>query len=355
MEKQRNHYIDFLRGLAAINIIIIHTAFWSGSSYVPTIVQSITLLLDVPFFFFLAGWSFSYVNSWTKNIKGIIKLQERYIFFLIIYTIILYFFAKNEVSGLNFINQIFYKRTIEPRLLPVVMSSMWFLPVYVLVSSIFSVVICVLTRKNFKNNIILLITCLLGFIYVQLGNNFLGLSKKFLFYGFFYVLGYITKEYRISSLKSLSIILIFILSFIIGSVHIFNVDITIVQKLKFPPHIVYLLISLIGISIALYFKGKIKIDKRNIINKIGQNAIFYYLGQGISSSLLYFFVNRINISWYLKLLICIIFNIVLAIIISECIHKLYGIFNCIIKKIINIGNKNSNLFFEKIESDCTNN
>mgnify|MGYP001393330894 CR=1 FL=1 len=30
---ERNNYIDFLRGIASIGIIAIHTAFWSGQSY----------------------------------------------------------------------------------------------------------------------------------------------------------------------------------------------------------------------------------------------------------------------------------------------------------------------------------
>lgn len=53
MSLKRDYYINFLRESAAINIIIIHTAFWSGRSYVPTIVQSIALLIDV--LLFLAG------------------------------------------------------------------------------------------------------------------------------------------------------------------------------------------------------------------------------------------------------------------------------------------------------------
>lgn len=28
---ERNNYIDFLRGIAAINIVAIHTAFWGGA------------------------------------------------------------------------------------------------------------------------------------------------------------------------------------------------------------------------------------------------------------------------------------------------------------------------------------
>ena len=37
--------------------MLIHTAFHSGASYVPYWFANITLLFDVPVFFFLAGWA----------------------------------------------------------------------------------------------------------------------------------------------------------------------------------------------------------------------------------------------------------------------------------------------------------
>ena len=42
--KKRNYNIDFLRGIATISIIIIHTAFWSGTEYLPSWVSNLTLL-----------------------------------------------------------------------------------------------------------------------------------------------------------------------------------------------------------------------------------------------------------------------------------------------------------------------
>lgn len=336
MSKNRNYYIDFLRGLAAINIIIIHTAFWSGSSYVPSIIQSITLLLDVPFFFFLSGWSFSYVKSGIKNIKGIFSIQEKYFLFLILYTIILLIFSREEVSILNFINQFFYKRIIEPELLPVVMSSLWFLPVYVIVTGIFSFIISFINKQNHDEYyLILLMLCLIGFIYTQLGYNFLYLSRNFLFYGFFYVFGFISRNYRITNFRGLIIILFIILISIVGFKEIFNSNILIVQKLKFPPHIIYLLLSMIGIVIAIYMKGIILVENNNPIVKIGQKAIFYYFGQGISSSLLYLFVDKLNYRWYFKFLICIFINIILAIIISESLYRLYNVWAKLKNKFMN--------------------
>ena len=72
---ERNNYIDFLRGIASIGIIAIHTAFWSGQSYTPEWFWNLTLLLDVPFFFYLSGWASSYKKS---DIKKLVKVYLTY-------------------------------------------------------------------------------------------------------------------------------------------------------------------------------------------------------------------------------------------------------------------------------------
>ncbi|MBR2111996.1 MAG: hypothetical protein IJ950_03480, partial [Helicobacter sp.] len=59
----RNLEIDILRGICVISIIMIHTTFWSGGAYVPWPVQSLSLLIDVPAFFFIAGASVAYTQK----------------------------------------------------------------------------------------------------------------------------------------------------------------------------------------------------------------------------------------------------------------------------------------------------
>ena len=79
---ERNNYIDFLRGIASIGIIAIHTAFWSGQSYTPEWFWNLTLLLDVPFFFYLSGWASSYKKSdIKKTCKSILDIWCKWIFF----------------------------------------------------------------------------------------------------------------------------------------------------------------------------------------------------------------------------------------------------------------------------------
>ena len=50
-KKNRNYYIDNIRGLATISVVFIHTVFWSGSSYVPEYMRNLSLLIDVPIVF----------------------------------------------------------------------------------------------------------------------------------------------------------------------------------------------------------------------------------------------------------------------------------------------------------------
>lgn len=145
MGKKRDTYLDFMKGVAAINIIMIHTVFWSGESYVPEIVKSMALVLDVPFFFFCSGVGFTYVRSFKKTMLSLLNLYKKYLFFLFFYFICLILFGiiKKNYDGItleNFVNNMFFLRT-ENTALRVVMGSVWFMPVYFTVIPIGSYIV----------------------------------------------------------------------------------------------------------------------------------------------------------------------------------------------------------------------
>lgn len=71
---KRNDNIDFFRGVAAVWIIFIHTCFWNGSMYVPTWLQSLSLIIDVPLFVFISGMAFNFSNNFFKTIKSLCKI-----------------------------------------------------------------------------------------------------------------------------------------------------------------------------------------------------------------------------------------------------------------------------------------
>lgn len=145
MSTNRNYYLDFLRGLAAINIVIIHTCFWSGSSYVPTFVQSLSLLLDVPFFFFLAGWSRGYSPTFKKTVYSLISLYYKYVFFITVYFIFLLITKENTGGLSNYLSYLSFINSVPTKFF-VVMGSMWFMPVYYTVVPFCMLIICLIFR-----------------------------------------------------------------------------------------------------------------------------------------------------------------------------------------------------------------
>lgn len=108
MKKERNYNIDFLRGIATIWIIVIHTAWWSGASYLPAWFSNLTLLLDVPVFMFISGVSFNYVNSIMKNLKGLIAQWKKWLYFLVFYSLILLVFFKEQFILKDIVSWIVY-------------------------------------------------------------------------------------------------------------------------------------------------------------------------------------------------------------------------------------------------------
>ena len=149
---ERNNYIDCLRGIAAIAIVFIHTCFWSGGSYVPELMQTLSLAIDVPFFFFLSGWASTYVGSFEKGITSLLGTYKKYVMFFPFYMMALLVVGvfSGQFTGLTLSNlyaNLFFIR-IENSTLPVVMSSMWFMPVYFTVVPIG----CIASKKLISQN-----------------------------------------------------------------------------------------------------------------------------------------------------------------------------------------------------------
>lgn len=109
--KRRNYYVDFIRGIAIICIVLIHTAWHSGAKYTPEIVRNMTLLFESPMFFFIAGWTYSYSKSTKKYIKGLIKLQYRYMIYMTIVFIALLLLAPHTYKITNLVNWFFHNYT----------------------------------------------------------------------------------------------------------------------------------------------------------------------------------------------------------------------------------------------------
>lgn len=96
-----------------------------------------------------------------------------------------------------------------------------------------------------------------------------------------------------------------------------------INKNKFPPKIPYIIWTLFSIVTLLVLYNRLKVKKENFITYIGQNAIFFYFAQGISSSLVYFLAVPLkeNMHWWILMILIYFINIILAFIISAGLKK----------------------------------
>ena len=333
---QRNNSIDFLRGIAVISVIAIHTAWWSGCNYLPLWFSNLFLFIDIPIFMFISGVCFNYIKSIVKNLKGIVKLWKKWIFFIIIYSIILIIFFRPEFSINNLINWLFFFFP-QNNSLQVVGGSIWFIPVYIKVSMFCSIIISYYnlhckTINDFKY-ILLFMIIIIGIC--TFSQSFLFFDMYISLYSFFYLLGYYSSKKKFKSwlmffLGEIALVLITYFVFNKSGIGISNV-----QDIKFPPNIYYLLFASLSVIPAWFFKDNYNVSSKNPVNYLGKNAIFFFFSQGISSSLLYFILPLLSLkNVYLLFLVLLFINIVLSISFGIILVNLYNIIEKIQKKII---------------------
>ena len=307
MSEQNNRYdyIDTLRGIAVLSIVAIHTAWWGGQSYVPEWFRSITLALDVPFFFFLSGWGASlHLGDIVRTSKrlGIIWLQWiAFITFIGLICVTVSFSEYNVLGlrGFQSIKDLLDSYAFHPTLpySKLIKSSLWFIPYYfiaVLANTAMTILFSKSGNTERLNNLNKWYCVMLAviFIWVTTGHFFFNIHPVVLFYCFFWMLGYNRKNINISTKSRLLewLILVFVGYFI--SSRWLGISFWNVQKAKFPSSIQYAFWSMPMIFIALFFEHKIT-PPQKILAHIGKNAIFYFFAQGIACTVNYYFVKKI--------------------------------------------------------------
>lgn len=99
---KRDPNIDFYRGLAVLGIIAIHTAFHSGTDYVPDWFKSLTLLIDVSYFFFISGKSMCfYEGDLFKTSKSLFKTWLKWIYGITILFVISYIIGSDGIKNIR--------------------------------------------------------------------------------------------------------------------------------------------------------------------------------------------------------------------------------------------------------------
>ncbi|MBS1572503.1 MAG: acyltransferase family protein [Bacteroidetes bacterium] len=348
---KRDLYIDFAKGFATLAIIFIHTAFWSGQFYIKTEFRVLSLLFDVPIFFALSGLTSG--GKIEKTFYRLLKLQITYMIFVTFLFFLDYFF---KVFGLYFFGleslKTFYATfgtkytptsiTNYPQwqnlgnwylhqytrcdTFPVVMGSFWYLKVYYILT-----VLGVLILRFFPKHIIWFIAICFGYtIFINLNMEYYptGQVGYVAFYLGLFLLAHQMKGKILN--KNITLALLFIWIVILGIIIYFFGYETIMKmnKAKFPPKMLYIFWASFSIVILFGLYNKLKIEKPNFITNIGNNAIFYYFAQGMSSSFIYFPVVYLQdkLPWYILMVLSFCFNIFLAVFLAKSLQKLdeYG-------------------------------
>jgi fucose 4-O-acetylase-like acetyltransferase len=306
----RDSYIDCFKGAIILWVIHIHTVYWSGYAYIPEHVRQITLLVDVPIFFFISGYltkPSAFYPALRKTAKNFIRLYFEYIAIscLILVAIVLVKTLSSGWTKPDFSLAIASMLRMTPHgeiwnSVRVYGGSLWYIKDYL--SLLVFVPFLLGIRQIYDCKIQVLFTVLLftalfpkeypdqTFVFSSYGSVS--------FYLFFFLWGVIFKE-REQILAPKIIVTQLVLSILLGLVvYFFDGQQLNIQKYKFPPSTQYLIYSLILVHFFMLLKrwgrGKVKIGHRwwvLILRWCGMNTFSIYLFQGFVCSLPYFFIE----------------------------------------------------------------
>lgn len=314
---KRDLYIDYVKGIATLCIIFIHTVFWSGQLYVPREWRIFSLFFDVPIFFALSGFTSS--GNIEKTFRRLLKLQITYMIFVtLLFVVASVMDPVKDFKWANLGNWYVHQYS-QCQSFKVVMGSFWYLKTYFCV-----MILSVLILRFFANYVPYFIGLLIG------------LTLLFNFYTYpsgqvGYVSYYLCVFLIANQLKGKKIISIFIpflyVGIVLSFVFVFSYYggdiIYFINKQKFPPKIPYITISLFSLVSVMVLYNRLRISADNFLCYIGRDAIFYYFAQGVSSSLVYYIVEPLagTSHWVFLMMGVFIVNVILAIIIAFGLKK----------------------------------
>lgn len=336
----RNNAIDLFRGMAALMIIFHHVASYSGALYAPYEIIPITMLIDVPAFMYLAGWSFGYASNLKHFLKQLVNLIFVYVVFSLLYISFieiydLIIFGK-MISIREIINQWFVQISFDGEIhdiFSVVNASLWFIPMYIKVYIVFGLLIiflCYLGKKYAVDKyanlayILIISVLIIGSHLLQSGIISIGLDSAILFYGAFFFFGFwINWKMNIKRKVCAALFALNLIGFILLEVFS-EYSWYGMQMNKFPPTIFFLLYSGLFIWVIIYFKDY-KFNENTILCYVGRNAMYFFLGQGFAVSLINQYDDYIKVHWLIKYIVCCMGALVLSYLIAMTIKQLVRI------------------------------
>lgn len=334
---QRNAFIDAMRGVAALGVVAIHTAFHSGTAYTPSWFQSLTLLVDVPLFFVLAGWSGGYrVGQVGKTCKSLLTLWLKLAWFCLLLTLVcLLSGLRGPQSAREWLGSLFFDHKFPS--FPVLGSSMWFMPVYVRVVFLCQLALCLMNwyaagKSISPIRLYGLFAGVLLSVYLSINAELPMTGQLTLFpwadpTDVFYLLCWMAglfiglRGWRIRSWKTLAILMPVCAAGWYLSVRTLQTGFDL-QSSKFPPLLPYAFASCPAIAVMLFLRGRWQPPRW--LAHIGQNALFYFCAQGIGGSVLYSILPGVQVgSWFLRWLVMLAVNLALTVLLAEILALLY--------------------------------
>ena len=245
--------LDIIRGLCVISIVMIHSTFWSGGAYVPNFVQSLSLLIDVPAFFFIAGASVA-ASGTINPLKTIYKMLFYFGICVFVYDLIA--IATTFKGGFHNTLAALTLHNFSTPQFPVFGGSYWFVPVFCVVAILCSLIL--LYFKRIYHCIAFAFFLVYVFAWVmnfKIKGEFLGVELQYiLFYAGLYLLGFCFIAQNLCAIKLGSVLGgLGFAGFVILAFLSKNADILTLQSYKFAPQLPYVLASLFGLGILLYF------------------------------------------------------------------------------------------------------
>jgi hypothetical protein len=287
-------------------------------------MRDISLLWDVPVFFFLSGMTSS--GNIRKTIKRLISLQISYMIFITAVFLVCGIY-NNELNPKLLLHWYCHNYRPSPPL-DVVMGSMWFMRTYIATVFFGAVILHYVPAKHRGAFVLLLLSVivLLSAGRIESVSESLGVPSVFrqvVFYLTVFLIGHQCKNVVIKS--PLALFGGYVLPFLLlGAAFCWYGNMPHIQGLKFPPHILYLVISSLSLFTVIVLRNSnFVIPKTRFLSSflagVGKNSIFYYFAQGIAASFLFIPVGswKDYLAWYLLLPIMFVCNAVMTIIIAE--------------------------------------
>jgi peptidoglycan/LPS O-acetylase OafA/YrhL len=317
----RNHYIDLLKGLAALNIVFIHTVFNSGFNYVPDWVRTLSLAVDVPFFFFLSGWAVASMPAlrYQKTFTSLWRVYAQWVLFVVVT-----FAAMAVVAALttvplgsrrdfvaSFLGNLALSNPNTPLPFHGVMGGGWFLVVYFAVIPVMTFAIALVRRHtdSLRPIAVLLLLCLVGFVRVQWGSAFFFFDQYFLCYSAFFLLGYLQRDLVLRAWQSLVLVAVSLAGLWV-MLAVQGARLIDLQQLKFSPTLAWACFSLLAIVVAVSAKRwQFRVGPRGPLNWVGKNALPFFFTNAVAASIVMWVEPLVPLAWVPKLVVCYVVTV----------------------------------------------